>query len=76
MKELVRIIQISTLAGSIIFFIGAFFAYTYEESSHGMLPVITHPFREISPSFTFIALIFGILFIGSTIFYEIKVKSV
>lgn len=75
MKEFVRVVQIISLVGSTIFFIGAYFAFIYEESSQGMLPVITHPFREISPSFTFIALILGILFIGTTIFYEIKVKS-
>lgn len=75
MKELFRAVQIGSLVGSVFFIIGAFLAYSYEESSHGMLPVITYPFREIAPSFIFIAMILGMLFIGITIFYETKVKN-
>ena len=75
MKELVRAIQISSLVGSIIFFLGAIFSFLYQEPSQGMLPVIHYPFREVSPLLTFIAIILGLIFVSVTVFFEIRVQS-
>lgn len=70
MKEILRGIQIGSIIGCILFLIGAIIAFIYTESSQGMLPVITQPFREVSPFFFVIALILGVLFLGVTLLYE------
>ncbi len=70
-KEFLRAIQISTILGSVLFLLGAFFSYYYQESSHGMLPVIHYPFREISGTFLIVSIFLMILFLAITLFYEI-----
>ncbi|MFW9903754.1 MAG: hypothetical protein ACFFFH_05435 [Candidatus Thorarchaeota archaeon] len=72
MKETLRICQIGAILGSIIFFLGAIFSYNYQESSHGMLPVIHYPFRENSGDFLIISICLGIIFLLITIIYEIR----
>lgn len=75
MKELIRSIQVGSIIGCVIFFFGAIFLYNYQESSHGMLPVIHHPFREEAPILLIISIVLVILFITTTVFYEIKIKA-
>jgi len=72
MSEIVRISQIGTILGSIIFFLAAIFSYHYQESSQGMLPVIHYPFRESSGHFLIISIFLVILFVLITVFYEIR----
>ena len=72
MKEIVRISQIGTILGSVIFFLAAIFSYNYEESSQGMLPVIHYPLREISGHFLIISISLAILFVLITVLYEIR----
>ncbi len=75
MKELIRSIQIGSLVGCIIFFLGAIFSFLYQEPSQGMLPVINYPFREVTPLLTFVAIFLGVIFIFATIFFEIRVQN-
>ncbi|MFX0123952.1 MAG: hypothetical protein ACFFAE_09960 [Candidatus Hodarchaeota archaeon] len=71
MNEFLRVMQIGSILGSGIFFLGAIFAYNYQESSHGMLPVIHHPFRELSGIFLIITVFLLILFLSITVYHEI-----
>ncbi len=75
MKELVRSIQIGSLVGCIIFFLGAIFSFLYQELSQGMLPVIHYPFREVTPLLTFLAIMMGVFFAFATVFFEIRVQN-
>ena len=70
LKESLRMIQIGTIVGSVIFLLGAIFSYTYQESSYGMLPVIHYPYREFSETFLIVSIILIILFLSITVYYE------
>ena len=71
MREPLRILQVGTILGSVIFLLGATFSYYYQESSQGMLPVIHYPFRDSSDTFLIISILLAILFLLITVFHEI-----
>ncbi|UCG01220.1 MAG: hypothetical protein JSW11_16585 [Candidatus Heimdallarchaeota archaeon] len=75
MKEFFHVMQIGSILGSGIFFIGTIFAYYYQESSQGMLPVIHYPFRELSGSFLIITVFLLFLFLSITIYHESTKQS-
>ncbi|MFX0013889.1 MAG: hypothetical protein ACFFB2_13110 [Promethearchaeota archaeon] len=72
---MIRSIQVGSGISCIIFFLGAVLFYNYRESSYGMLPVINYPFRDEAPIFLIISIFLGVLFIITTILYEVKIKD-
>ncbi len=75
MKDILRSIQILTFIGCVFFFLSSLGAYLFKQSSTGMLPVISYPFREYFPTLLLVSIVLGIVFVLVTFIYILKVEN-